>query len=122
MRDEGESDGTSRQSNTHSIESREVRYPWHPWYGRTIWVYESLKKHGRGILRCRIEQDVRVGLLELPEWMFEAAAGGIQLAKTPGVGYEALRDESSSPGISVPVKSRRGSRSSASMLATFRRC
>jgi len=92
MRDADGSDGTSQQSNTHSIEAREVRYPWHPWYGRTVWVYESLKKHGRGILRCRIEQDVRVGLLELPEWMFEEAAGGIQLEKTPGVGYEALRD------------------------------
>src|SRR5262249_45585847 len=92
MRDEGESDGTSRQSNTHSIEAREVRYPWHPWYGRTVWVYQSLKKHGRGILRCRVEQDVRVGLLELPEWMFETAAGCIQLAKTPAVGCEALRD------------------------------
>jgi hypothetical protein len=91
-RDEGASDGTSRQSNTHSIESREVRYPWHPWYGRTVWVYQSLKKHGRGILRCRIEQDVRVGLLELPEWMLEASAGCIQLAKTPAVACEALCD------------------------------
>jgi hypothetical protein len=92
MRDADGSDGTSRQSNTHSIESREVRYPWHPWYGRTIWVYQSLKKQDLGIFRCRVEQDVRVGLLEVPEWMFEAEAGCIQLAKTPVVECEALRD------------------------------
>jgi hypothetical protein len=92
MRDEGESDGTSRQSNTHSIESREVRYPWHPWYGRTVWIYQSLKKQGGGILRCGVEQDVRVSLLELPEWMFETAAGCIQLAKMPAACCEALRD------------------------------
>lgn len=89
---EGGIDGTSRQSNTHSIESREVRYPWHPWYGRTVWIYQSLKKHDRGVLRCRVEQDVRVGLFEVPEWMFETAAGCIQLAKTPAVECEALRD------------------------------
>jgi hypothetical protein len=33
-----------------------------------------------------------VGLLEVPEWMFEAEAGCIQLAKTPVVECEALRD------------------------------
>src|SRR5213082_628716 len=26
--------GTSRQRNTHNIELREVRYPWHPWHAR----------------------------------------------------------------------------------------
>jgi hypothetical protein len=85
-------DGTSRQSNTHSIESREVRYPWHPWHGLTVWIYQSLKKHGVGILRCRIEQDQRRGLQELPEWMFDTAAGEIQIAKTPAVSCEALRE------------------------------
>jgi hypothetical protein len=87
-----ESRDTSRQSNTHSIEAREVRYPWHPWYGRTVWIYQSLKKHGDGILRCRIEQDQSVSLQELPEWMFDTAAGQIQIAKAPAVGCEALRD------------------------------
>ena len=91
-RDEGGTDGTSRQSKTHNIESREVRYRWHPWHGRTVWIYQSLKKHGVGILRCRTEQDQKVSLLELPEWMFDTAAGEIQLAKTAVVSCEALRD------------------------------
>ena len=70
-RDESWIDDTSRQSNTPSIESREVRYPWHPWHGRTVWIYQSLKKQGEGILRCRMEQDPSVSLQELPEWMFD---------------------------------------------------
>jgi hypothetical protein len=91
-KDGGGTCGTSRQSKTHNIESREVRYPWHPWHGRTVWIYQSLNKHGIGILRCRTEQDQRVSLLELPEWMFDTAAGEIQLAKTAVVRCEALRD------------------------------
>src|SRR5215831_11190328 len=91
-RDEDANDDTSRQSNTHSIESREVRYPWHPWCGRTVWIYQSLRKHGEGILRCRVEQDPRGSLQEVPEWMFDTAASQIQIAKIPAVGCEALRD------------------------------
>src|SRR5262249_25596374 len=92
MKGEGGIDGTSRQSKTHNIESREVRYRWHPWHGRAVWVYQSLKKQGIGILRCRTDQDERVSLLELPEWMFDTGAGEIQLAKTAVVSCEALRD------------------------------
>src|SRR5215831_10317767 len=92
MRDAAGTGGTSRQSKTHNIEWREVRYRWHPWHGRTVWIYQSLKKHGVGILRCRTEQDQKVSLLELPEWMFDTAAGEIQLAKTAVVSCEALRD------------------------------
>src|SRR5215470_8739189 len=91
-RGEAATGDTSRQSNTHSIESREVRYPWHPWHGHTVWIYQSLRKHGEGILRCRVEQDQRGSLRELPEWMFDTAAGNIQIAKIPAVGCEALRD------------------------------
>jgi hypothetical protein len=90
--DASSTDGTSRQSNTHSIESRVVRYPWHPWHGRTVWIYQSLKKQGEGILRCRIEQDPSVSLQELPEWMFDTGAGQIQIAKMPAISCEALRD------------------------------
>jgi hypothetical protein len=84
--------GTNRQSKTHNTESREVRYRWHPWHGRAVWIYQSLKKQGVGILRCRTDQDEKVSLLELPEWMFDTAAGEIQLAKTAAVSCEALRD------------------------------
>src|SRR6266850_5686344 len=63
--------GTSSQSKTHSIESQEVRYRWHPWYGRAVWIHEDLEKHGEGIRRCRSENNVKARPLELPAWMFD---------------------------------------------------
>src|ERR1700757_615733 len=63
--------GTSSQSKTHSIESQEVRYRWHPWYGRTVWIHEDLEKNGEGIRRCRSENNVNARPLELPAWMFD---------------------------------------------------
>jgi hypothetical protein len=85
--------GTTRQSNTHSIESREVRYPWHPWYGLTVWIYQTVEKAGEGISRCRIEQNLNVRLFELPEWMFDAAAcSQMQIRKAPALGCRALWD------------------------------
>jgi hypothetical protein len=53
---------TRSQSNTHSIESEEVRYPWHPWYGRRVWIHEDLDKNGEGIRRCRSESDLNARL------------------------------------------------------------
>src|SRR5215467_11173444 len=88
-------DCTSRQSNTHIIESREVRYPWHPWHGRTVWIYQAVRKQGEGIFRCRIDQDPSVSLQEVPEWMFDTAASQIQIAMRAAVSCEALRAEGS---------------------------
>src|SRR5262245_65456880 len=85
------SNDTSRQSKTHNIESREVRYRWHPWHGRAVWVYQSLKKQGIGILRCRTDQDERVSMMELPEWMFDTGAGECQLAKKEVGSLEVMR-------------------------------
>ena len=67
----GVTDCTSSQSKTHSIESQEVRYRWHPWYGRAVWIHEDLEKHGEGIRRCRSENNVKARPLELPAWMFD---------------------------------------------------
>ena len=50
---------TTRQRNTHSIESREVCYPWHPWYRRSAWIYETLVKNGQAVFRCSIEETGR---------------------------------------------------------------
>jgi hypothetical protein len=47
---------TSRQRNTHSTESRQVRYPWHPRCGRSVTVYEALTKGGHPV--CWREVDV----------------------------------------------------------------
>ena len=63
--------GTRGPSKTHSIESQEVRYLWHPWYGRTVCIHEELEKNSEGIRRCRDENNVNARPLELPAWMFD---------------------------------------------------
>ncbi len=65
---------TSRQSNTHITESREVLYPWHPWYGRSVWIYQTLTKNGAAICRCGLSQTPNSRALEVPQWMFDSAA------------------------------------------------
>src|ERR1700693_4777681 len=43
---------TSHQQHTHSTESREVLYPWHPWFGRFVWVHETRLCQGQLVARC----------------------------------------------------------------------
>ena len=45
----------SRQSDTYRIESREVRYPWHPWYGRAVGIDRVVVGGGGAVFRCRVE-------------------------------------------------------------------
>src|SRR6266403_2489999 len=84
---------TSRQSNTHSTESREIRYPWHPWYGRPVWIHGVLVKSGQAVYRCSLEQNLEARLFEIPQWMFESGACcGMHRAENPAVEYAALQD------------------------------
>jgi hypothetical protein len=84
---------TSRQRNTHSNESREVRYPWHPWYGRPVVVHEAFTRNGRAVFRCGIEENPGARLLEIPQWMFDSVACcRVRLATVPTVGCDALLD------------------------------
>ena len=83
----------SRQSNTHSTELREIRYPWHPWYGRPVWVHGAFVKSGRFLYRCSLEQDHEARLFEIPQWMFElGACCRVQRAEKPAVDCAALLD------------------------------
>src|SRR5262245_28160238 len=84
---------TSRQSNTHNTESREVYYPWPAWFGLKVWIDQALEKNGDGVCRCRLDQNRSVRLLEVPEWMFDVAiCSQMQIANMPEVCCEALRD------------------------------
>jgi hypothetical protein len=53
---------------------RHVRYPWHPWFGRSVTVYEALTKGGHAICRCGFDDRRTDRSLEVPAWMFEPAA------------------------------------------------
>jgi hypothetical protein len=82
---------TSRQRNTHSTEPRHVRYPWHPWFGRSVTVYEALTKGGHALCRCGFDERRNDRSLEVPAWMFEpAACDHLRLTTTPFVDCQAL--------------------------------
>src|ERR1700682_3571613 len=82
---------TTRQSNTHSTESRVVLYPWHPWYGRTVWVYDvRVKTHGT-VVDCSLEQMCEGPARQVPQWMFDPrVCHQMQLRHPPVVSCQAL--------------------------------
>jgi hypothetical protein len=91
VRDAFDPRGTSRQRNTHSIESREVLYPWHPWHNRVVAVHQSFTRNGHVLFRCSIQENLEARLLEIPQWMFDpATCGRMRLAAVPIVSCKAL--------------------------------
>ena len=83
--------GASQQRNTHIIESREVRYPWHPWHGRVVAMHESFTRNGLAVFRCSNEENIEARHLEIPQWMFDpATCCGMRLAALPTVSCKAL--------------------------------
>lgn len=86
------SEDRSRQPNTHSTELRELHYPWHPWFGRAVTVYEVLVKQGHSVSRCGLEEERNRLSLEVPTWMFEpAACSRLRVMAVPAVNCDALR-------------------------------
>jgi hypothetical protein len=91
VQDESGPRGTSAQSNTHSTESREIRYPWHPWCGRLVWIHRTVVKVGRVVYRCSLQQNHEARLFEVPQWMFESGACcRVRSAEKPAVDCAAL--------------------------------
>jgi len=85
--------GTTRQRNTHNIESREVSYFWHPWYARTVAVHETFTRNGRAVFQCGLDEQPGARLLEIPQWMFDSVACcRMRMAKVPTVSCGALLD------------------------------
>jgi hypothetical protein len=81
----------SRQLNTHKTESRDVCYPWHPWFGRTLAVHEVFVKYGQSICHCGLEVDRTRGIVEIPTWMCEpATCGRPRVMPTPTVSCDVL--------------------------------
>ena len=85
--------GASRQLNTHNIESREVRYAWHPWHERVVAIHQAFTRSGCALFRCSIEENLETRLLEIPQWMFDpATCCRMRLAAVPIVTGKALLD------------------------------
>ena len=84
-------DCTTRQSKTHSTETREVSYPWHPWYESRVLVEEIFDKKSRRNCRSRLEDSPESRALEIPSWMLEASWRQTRLSEEPAVDGDALR-------------------------------
>src|SRR5215510_14509686 len=83
---------TTRQYKTHNAEPREVQYPWHPWFGRTVCVYRIVVRGTRSRAHCGLDQVQCARSLEIPLWMLEAAScSTLRLAENPIVDCTALQ-------------------------------
>ena len=89
----GDSGYTSHQSNTHSTESREVLYPWHPWFGRAVWIYAKRMKYGRLVALAGLEPSHERRGGEVAQWMFDTAVCcQMRMLQEPVASVEALRE------------------------------
>ena len=75
-----------------SSDSREVHYPWHPWYGRAVWIYEIRMGRAQAAARCGLEPTQCAKSLEVPLWMLEAVSCSTMCrAEDPRVDCTALQ-------------------------------
>src|SRR5665213_9159 len=82
---------TTRQHNAHRTEEREVFYPWHPWFGLRVFVYEVVTRGSARAFRCAETAQIEARCLEVPEWMFDrTACCGVKHAESPRVDRAAL--------------------------------
>ena len=84
---------TTQQQNTHIRDFREICYPWHPWYGRTVGVRAELIRHGHAIAYCSLEEVQTGRALEVPLWMFDVAVcSRTRMAKLGFASAQSLRE------------------------------
>jgi len=87
-----ESRCTTERWSTHNTDVLEVRYPWHPWYGRQVRVRAVRTRNGPPVVRCTILGEPLFPVQEIPRWMFEPAADGTrEVADVARVDLAALR-------------------------------
>src|SRR5262249_17376224 len=81
------------QLNTHNTEWRNVCYPWHPWFGRTVAVYEVFTRRGQSLCRCGLGEERPDRRVEFPTWMLESATCcRLHLMAVPTPSSDALRE------------------------------
>src|ERR1044071_5317683 len=89
---EGVRNGTTQQRNTHIRDVREIRYCFHPWQGRAVWVDASLIRRGRAVAYCSLE-DENSRVLEVPLWMLDVAVcSKTAVSKLGFVSTDSLRE------------------------------
>jgi hypothetical protein len=72
-------------------EALEVLYPWHPWFGRTVYIHEVIERGGERSFRCDLANSQTARCMDVPAWMFDRAAClRVRLTDTPQVEVTAL--------------------------------
>jgi len=90
-RDGSEPRCTTQRHKTHVTEAVEVLYPWHPWFGRVVYIHEVIERGGQRIFRCDLGEKQTARCMDVPAWMFDRAAClRIRRADTPEVELAAL--------------------------------
>ena len=76
-----------------SFEPRQVCYPWHRWYGKTILTRRSGGAHADVAYFCKLpDAPLDAMLVEIPKWMFDAAqCAPMRLVDDPHVDCATLR-------------------------------
>jgi hypothetical protein len=93
-------------------EELEMLYPWHPWFGRQIYVHAVFEHADARIFACAIDSQQTARCLNVPAWMFDRAACVRMLrAETPQVELSALvrlKALLAECSPSTPIRQKRG--------------
>jgi hypothetical protein len=90
-RDGSELDCRTERCETHVTEALEVLYPWHPWFGRVVYIHKVIEHGGQRIFRCDPSEKQTARCMDVPAWMFDRAAClRVRRADTPRVELGAL--------------------------------
>jgi hypothetical protein len=85
---------------THNIafDSRQVCYPWHRWYGRSVLTRRAGGAHADVAFLCKLpDAPLDAMLVEIPKWMFDAVhCATLRLTEQPHVDCATLRTLKSS--------------------------
>ena len=65
---------TSRIRKTHVTEVLEVLYPWHPWFGRQVYLHTIVERDDVRAFGCATDSQQTARCLSVPAWMFDRAA------------------------------------------------
>ena len=82
---------TSRIRKTHVTEVLEVLYPWHPWFGRQVYIHTIAERDDARVFDCAVDSQRTARCLRVPAWMFDRGACAPMLrAEAPRVELSAL--------------------------------
>src|SRR5262245_13742945 len=81
----------THRRKTPPVDVGRIRYPYHPWFDRDVWIVGRCVRHGQPIWDCRLDP-ADGPTREVPAWMFEAATcAAMTVRAEPRIAVPALR-------------------------------